>query len=123
MPRFVILEHDFPVLHWDFMLESKGVLLTWRLPHPPHSEGIEMTAEAIGDHRSAYLDYEGPVSGNRGKVTRWDFGTYETQAGPSLEEVVAKIKGGRLTGTVRLNKGPESWKFAYWPESNLGIGS
>ena len=26
MPRYVILEHDHPVLHWDLMLEAGGVL-------------------------------------------------------------------------------------------------
>ena len=28
MPRFVILEHDYPQRHWDLMLEGDGVLAT-----------------------------------------------------------------------------------------------
>ena len=28
VPRFVILEHDYPELHWDFMLEAGAVLKT-----------------------------------------------------------------------------------------------
>ena len=35
MPRFVILEHDYPELHWDLMLETAGALRTWRLLRPP----------------------------------------------------------------------------------------
>src|SRR5205807_395991 len=35
MPRFVILEHDHPELHWDLMLEAGPVLRTWRLAAPP----------------------------------------------------------------------------------------
>ena len=37
-------------------------------------------AERLADHRLAYLDYEGPVSGNRGSVVRLDRGTYETRS-------------------------------------------
>ncbi|MCS7047501.1 MAG: hypothetical protein NZO58_14185, partial [Gemmataceae bacterium] len=76
MPRYVILEHDHPALHWDFMLERGDVLRTWRLPAPPSIGKI--AAQALADHRRAYLDYEGPVSGNRGTVRRWDAGTYAT---------------------------------------------
>ena len=64
MPRFVILEHDHPVLHWDLMLEAGDVLQTWRLANPP-TPGCAIDATALPDHRLTYLDYEGPVSGNR----------------------------------------------------------
>ena len=65
MSRFVILEHDYPVQHWDLMLEAGDVLRTWRLIAPPDKTQA-VAAESLGDHRLAYLDYEGPVSGNRG---------------------------------------------------------
>src|SRR5262245_43439326 len=32
--------------------------------------GGVVAAQRLDDHRPAYLDYEGPVSGNRGKVRR-----------------------------------------------------
>src|SRR5437868_1093145 len=35
MPRFVVLEHDWPSLHWDFLLEAGEVLLAWRLLEEP----------------------------------------------------------------------------------------
>jgi hypothetical protein len=38
-------------------------------------ELIEM--QRIADHRSLYLDYEGPISGDRGVVRRLDRGTIE----------------------------------------------
>jgi hypothetical protein len=79
MPRFVILEHDFPHLHWDLMFECGPVLRTWRLAEPP-VPGKAIAAEALGDHRLHYLDYEGPVSGNRGQVRRWAGGDYTTVA-------------------------------------------
>ncbi len=77
--RFVILHHvghDRP--HWDFMLEEDESLATWRLYHDPLAvgkEGLELFR--IGDHRKVYLDYEGPVSGDRGEVKRVCQGTYE----------------------------------------------
>jgi hypothetical protein len=101
MPRFVILEHDWPELHWDFMLESGEVLRTWRLATPPQS-GQSVTATASFDHRREYLDYEGPVSGNRGRVTRWDAGTFTWLADePSRVEV--RVEGRRLSEIVALS--------------------
>ena len=70
MPRFVILEHDYPQQHWDLMLEAGPVLRTWRLAEPP-DVGRPVAATASFDHRPVYLDYEGPVSGNRGTVQRF----------------------------------------------------
>jgi hypothetical protein len=75
MARFVVLEHDFPERHWDLMLECGAVLRTWRLPAPPEAARVLAAVKSF-DHRPVYLDYEGPVSGNRGRVTRWDGGSY-----------------------------------------------
>ena len=73
--QFVILKHDHPYLHWDFLLERDGVLESWRLLREPVM-GEWLAAEPIEDHRLAYLTYEGPVSQGRGCVTRVVFGTY-----------------------------------------------
>ena len=81
MPRFVLLEHDHPEQHWDFMLEHEGVLKTWRLARMPACAGESIPALALGDHRLAYLDYEGPVSGARGQVRRCAAGSFELSAG------------------------------------------
>ena len=104
MPRFVILEHDHPELHWDLMLEVGAALKTWRLPAPPPDDPRE--ALAIGDHRLAYLDYEGPVSGKRGTVTRWDAGTCETLA-ESPTNWTIRLHGARWRGIIALQQGRE----------------
>ena len=67
MPRFVILSHDWPTPHWDFLLESGPVLRAWRLLEEP-APNRDVPAEANFDHRLLYLDYEGPLSGDRGSV-------------------------------------------------------
>jgi hypothetical protein len=100
MPRFVVLEHDHPVLHWDLMLEADSSLVTWRLLAPP-TGGETLPAVRIGDHRLVYLDYEGPISGNRGQVRRWDAGDcHWVQRREQL--IVVRLIGARVTGTLRL---------------------
>jgi hypothetical protein len=109
MPRFVVLEHDHPELHWDFMLEAHGVLRTWKLAAPPQA-GLVIPATASFDHRLLYLDYEGPVSGDRGQVVAWDRGTFEGDIEDSAERVVVRLHGNRLRGMARLERGPgEAW--------------
>ncbi len=96
MPRFAILAHDWPAPHFDFLLEAGPVLKAWRLLAEPGA-GRSVPAAANADHRSLYLDYEGPVSGGRGVVSRWDGGTFEwveKNAGRfEIELCGAKLKG------------------------------
>jgi DNA polymerase Ligase (LigD) len=117
MPRYVILEHDHPFLHWDLMLEYGPALRTWRLLAPP-CPGKTVAAEAIGDHRRAYLDYEGPVSGGRGVVIRWDWGTFEEQPSARLEgERVGVILSGKRWQAVALleKSATGQWSFHLEP--------
>jgi hypothetical protein len=103
MPRFVILRHDSPCgVHFDLMLEVGDVLKTWALPQPPEP-GAEMECEALGDHRPAYLDYEGPISGGRGSVTRWDRGTFTVQRQSDAQWVVC-LAGEKLASTAAISR-------------------
>ena len=99
LPRFAILEHDWPERHWDLFLEAAGVLKTWRLLAEP-GPGLTVPAEPAADHRLLYLDYEGEVSGGRGTVKRWDAGTFTGE--PVGDEWVIAIHGSRVNGTIRF---------------------
>jgi len=114
MPRFVILRHDSPRgEHFDFMLEAGDSLKTWALPHPPEA-GVEIDCEALADHRLAYLEYEGPISGERGAVTRWDRGTFSLER-QSSEEWAVTLAGERLAGQATLLRSaddPKKWRFS-----------
>lgn len=111
MPRFVILEHDHPQLHWDLMLESGELLATWRLPTPP-AFGTR-AATRIGEHRRMYLDYEGPVSGDRGRVTRWDFGSYD-EIEKTAERWTLDFDGQRLRGRATLQRlRGDEWQLTF----------
>jgi hypothetical protein len=119
MPRFVVLEHDHPELHWDFMLEFGAVLRTWRLAAPPQA-GYAIRATASFDHRLLYLDYEGAISGGRGSVKRWDHGTFDW-----LEQVprqlIVRLDGERLKGTLHLEQGEaEQWSGKFEEEASGG---
>jgi hypothetical protein len=105
MPRFAVLHHDSPRgLHWDLLLEMGPSLKTWALPQPPEPRA-EMTCDALPDHRLAYLDYTGPVSGERGSVVSWDRGTYEV-----LQDdegvLLVDLQGERLKGQASLREIP-----------------
>jgi hypothetical protein len=106
VPRYVILEHDWPTRHWDFLLEAGDVLRAWRLLEEP-GPGKAIPAEPNFDHRLVYLDYEGPLSGDRGSVTRWDAGTFEwIEDGP--DRVIVELAGGKLAGRFEFTLSNES---------------
>jgi len=94
------------------MLEADTGLLTWSLPLPP-CYGHLLPAKILPDHRKEYLEYEGPVSGDRGSVARWDEGTFELL---ERDEAVLKatLHGGKLAGTLcmeRSEEGAEIWRW------------
>jgi len=124
MSSFVILHHDSPRgVHFDFMLEIGDALKTWSLPETPVS-GVEMTVEALPDHRLAYLDYEGPVSDGRGEVARWDRGSFAIVR-QSEAELVVELTGEKLQGQVVLccaADDPQRWKFVFTAEGKRGRG-
>lgn len=101
MPRFVILEHDWPTRHWDFFLEAGPVLRAWRLLAEP-AAGTEVPSEPNAEHRPFYLDYEGPVSGGRGRVRRWDAGTFDWIA-ETTGRIEIVLRGEKLRGRVVID--------------------
>jgi hypothetical protein len=111
MPRYVILDHDHPFPHWDFMIEAGDRLRTWRL-HAAPTPGRIVRAEPLGDHRTAYLDYEGPVSDDRGRVIRWDAGTFAIVA-ESADELRLVLTGAVLIGTAALSRAEGEWLWEF----------
>jgi hypothetical protein len=115
MPRFVILEHAHPRgLHYDFMLEVGESLKTWELPEPP-AIGRELPAKILPDHRLAYLNYEGPVSGDRGAVKPWDKGSYRLIE-QTNESMIVDLAGDLLHGQADIlaeSDACDQWKFSF----------
>lgn len=81
--RFVLLYHQLPEHaarndHWDLMLEANDDLHTWALETCPKPD-TTVIGMRIANHRKAYLQREGPISGDRGSVKRVSTGTYVLQ--------------------------------------------
>lgn len=113
-PRFVLLEHRWDGVHWDFMLERDDVLRTWAID-APIEVGETLPARSLPDHRLAYLDYEGPVSGDRGEVRRIARGTYDTTLW-SDDRVCVIVSSPQLNGEVILSRtGGACWSFLLGP--------
>src|SRR5690242_5049926 len=101
--RFVVLYHEMPGTnerksHWDFMIQGDESLRTWALAEAPGDNG-PIAAEALADHRLAYLDYEGPVMPDRGQVRRWEWGHYCLEH-QEPRKIVLRLIGQKLIGRV-----------------------
>lgn len=107
MPRFVVLEHDWPFPHWDLLVQAGAVLRAWRLLGEPRT-GAPVPAEPGPDHRPLYLDYEGPVGGDRGTVARYDAGTCDWLA-DEPDRVELALRGARLAGRAELARTAAGW--------------
>jgi hypothetical protein len=71
MLRYVVLRHEgIPAPHFDLMFETTpgSELASWRATEWPLKSGTQISH--IAAHRRAYLEYEGPIAGDRGFVTR-----------------------------------------------------
>jgi hypothetical protein len=113
MPRFVLLEHLWNGVHWDFMLENGEALRSWAIEVPVVA-GADLPARALADHRRIYLDYEGAVSNNRGTVRRIDQGSYSALVW-SEALVRVRLDGSQLVGEVELRQvGAVSDRASSW---------
>lgn len=106
--RFVLLIHDHPFVHWDLLVQRGEVLRSWRLLESPErwrsaAQSVDLSAELIADHRLLYLDYEGPVSRERGRVVRWDHGQAEWLSDGD-SSVRLRLDGESLVGELMLDR-------------------
>jgi hypothetical protein len=92
------LEHDWQGVHWDLLVEDGPSLRTWALDALPGA-GADIPARALPPHRLIYLDYEGPISGGRGEVRRWDAGEARVEAWEE-DWVRLRVAGRQLAGVV-----------------------
>ena len=70
--RYAILHHTgIAEPHYDILIElspGSASLRTWRATSWPIDQPTDLVP--LPDHRNLYLTYEGPISQNRGHVTR-----------------------------------------------------
>jgi hypothetical protein len=88
--RYVILwHHDIAEPHYDLMFETSpgSDLATWRSTIWPIESATPLIR--LRDHRRAFLNFEGQLTGQRGSVQHIAAGECEVQIG---EDAVWKIK-------------------------------
>src|SRR5579859_3309843 len=105
---FVVQKHAARRLHYDFRIESGGVLKSWAVPKGPSlNPGDKRLAIEVEDHPISYRDFEGTIpKGNygAGEVIVWDNGTYETE--------------GPESATAQYQRG--EWKFKLYGKKLRG---
>ena len=120
MPRYVILYHqqsssEADLTHWDLMLETDGTLRTWQIHQQPVANR-QLQATPLPDHRPDYLQYEGPISDDRGHVSQWDGGTFEGTVPAASEAFTIQLQGRIFCGTLALQPDPAqpgSWQVQF----------
>ncbi len=118
MPRFVLQHHILAPgdEHWDLMFEVGPVLRTWSLPSSLDDPSqLPMHAQQLDDHRLDYLEYEGRVSGDRGRVQIHDRGAYDWSSPieapiETVNELTFQLEGQRTSGSFRLQRIPHEGK-------------
>lgn len=118
MPRFAVLRHESDRdTHWDFFFETGEKLKTWAAEDAPRA-GEQVACKELGEHRKVYLEYQGPISGDRGTVLRWDQGTFETEW-QSDDAWIFKVAGQWLQGRLvfsRLADVANQWRLKFEPK-------
>lgn len=120
LPRFVIQKHDASALHYDFRLETGGVLKSWAVPKGPSTDPSEKRlAVPTEDHPVDYVDFEGVIPEGEygaGTVMVWDIGPYENRTTGdegdevSVEEAVERghvvvwLEGEKIRGGYALTR-------------------
>ena len=114
---FVIQKHAARALHYDFRIESGGVLISWAVPKGPSTDSsIKRLAVMTEDHPLDYAKFEGIIPEGEygaGPVIVWDEGTYKNITkkdgrGISIEKAIegghieVDLKGKKLNGKYAL---------------------
>ena len=119
---FVIQKHAATALHYDFRLETGGVLLSWAVPKGPSTDPSDKRlAMRVEDHPISYGDFEGVIPKGQyggGEVIVWDKGSYS-----SLNEELSisdQMEKGHLTVWLEGKKISGGYSLRRWGSDKRG---
>ena len=129
MVRFVVQQHfrDAEDWHFDLMLEGADALVTFSSGVAPDDlEALPCLVRQLGDHRLAYLEKEGEISGGRGWCRIHDRGemAWLEPADPAACDVAdvirVRLEGEKARGVYRLaretSSGTDHWRLRHVAE-------
>jgi DNA ligase D-like protein (predicted 3'-phosphoesterase) len=118
-PIFVVQKHAARTLHYDFRLQTDGVLVSWAIPKGPSmSTRDRRLAMPTEDHPIEYADFEGIIPEGHygaGAVIVWDKGTFETEGDTPASEQLSRgelrfrLAGEKLRGAFVLIRSGKRW--------------
>lgn len=114
----VILRHDTPDggSHLDWMiLRESGLLMTFRVASRPDEAGGAFEGVGLADHRAIYLDFEGEISGGRGRVTRVARGVVAVVESSGARVVIEGGYGGARMRWIGSRVEGDRWVFERMP--------
>ncbi len=117
---FVVQKHSARNLHWDFRLESDGVLLSSAVPKGPSpNPSDKRLAVHVEDHPLDYADFEGVIPEGEygaGPVIVWDKGIWipleDEHEGMEKGKLLFELRGYKLRGRwtlVKTRQSEKSW--------------
>ena len=116
MRAMVLLRHDLPCgdSHFDWLIDPGGGrgLIAFRLEQRfdlGNLPGFE--ADRLTDHRRRYLDFEGPISGGRGRVIRLTRGSLIVLAEQGHRLGLVGTLGSWSGALVGCRGEGDAWRF------------
>jgi bifunctional non-homologous end joining protein LigD len=105
---FVIQKHRASQVHYDFRLESDGVLKSWAVSKGPSLDPADRRlAVRVEDHPCEYRNFEGEIPRGQygaGDVIVWDRGSYRLADGSDEAVLQRDLRKGALSLVLRGKK-------------------